>query len=607
MLSRTEFEVEQTHHGTARSVADMKSSFPFRIAPTARKSPRKIGRDAVHLVGDLLPLFDFSGILLAAWVATLLFASGVAPAAASGIWTDGARAALAAALLAPLVLCDKAFVRFASSGQTGPLIRCYVVRFLMLASVVAVIGIASRSLSQLPAVWLSLWFAISLMVTAFVRWLMVTVLRQLERSGVITESVAIVGSGALADRVIQQLKRSNGSRIEMIGVFDDRKGRRDGSLGEPDGSLADLIELGKSRPLDWIVLASPDTIDNPTQAIVQRLKALAVPIGLCPQTLSDNWAAELAARHSGWHSTRAALAAVLPAWVLTLLGIPVAVFQKQVLLPRQMRTPIAPLTLSIDDYDLDRFTDVAAGFGDRRFGYVVTPNADHLIRLHHEPSFRALYADAAYVLLDSRFISHLVQFTQNRRLPVCTGSDLTATLFKQLVVPDDRIVLIGGNAQHAEYLAQQYGLRNLAHHVPPMGFVHDELAMEACLRFIEAHSPFRYCLLAVGAPQQEIVAQRLKVRGTARGMALCIGASINFMTGDERRAPLWMQRSGLEWLFRLLQAPGRMTQRYLVRGPQLFGLLRHTEIVLRAPIAAALPAVRAPVHRSVGAVVRQAA
>jgi hypothetical protein len=105
--------------------------------------------------------------------------------------------------------------------------------------------------------------------------------------------------------------------------------------------------------------------------------------------------------------------------------------------------------------------------------------------------------------------------------------------------------------------------------------------IEACLQFIERHSPFRFCFLAVGSPQQEILAQQLKARGVVRGLALCIGASINFLTGDERRAPVWMQRSGTEWLFRLLQAPRRMARRYLVRGPRVFRLLFNAEIMLR--------------------------
>ena len=50
----------------------------------------------------------------------------------------------------------------------------------------------------------------------------------------------------------------------------------------------------------------------------------------------------------------------------------------------------------------------------------------------------------------------------------------------------------------------------------------------------------------------------------------------------------WLQRCGLEWVFRLMQAPGRMANRYLVRGPRVFGLLRKTEIVPRPSPRAAV-------------------
>lgn len=240
---------------------------------------------------------------------------------------------------------------------------------------------------------------------------------------------------------------------------------------------------------------------------------------------------------------------------------------------------------TFDDHDLESFVAVAAGYGRHTYGYVVTPNADHLIRCHDDAAFRARYAAAAYVLLDSRFLSHLLRLTRGLRLPVCTGSDLTARLFADVIGRDDALVLIGGSAAQARELAQRHGLRRLAHFDPPMGFVRDPVAVEECLRFIEAHSPFRFCLIGVGSPQQELIAQMLQARGQARGLALCIGAAINFLTGAERRAPRWMQRAGIEWLYRLLCDPGRMAARYLVRGPRVFALLQRAEIVLRGRVA----------------------
>ena len=54
--------------------------------------------------------------------------------------------------------------------------------------------------------------------------------------------------------------------------------------------------------------------------------------------------------------------------------------------------------------------------------------------------------------------------------------------------------------------------------------------------------------------------------------ALCVGASIDFLTGKQKRAPRAMQRTGLEWPHRLASDPSRMWRRYLVRGPGIFRL-----------------------------------
>jgi len=168
------------------------------------------------------------------------------------------------------------------------------------------------------------------------------------------------------------------------------------------------------------------------------------------------------------------------------------------------------------------------------------------------------------------------------RLKVCTGSDLTAELLGRVASAADRIILIGGTASQVTELLATYQLTNVHHYDPPMGFIGDDAATETCLRFIEAHSPFRFCFLAVGSPQQEIIAQRLQVRGKARGLVLCVGAALNFLTGTERRAPRWMQKLACEWLYRLLQNPRRLGQRYLWRGPRIFRYFLRGELVLRA-------------------------
>ena len=241
------------------------------------------------------------------------------------------------------------------------------------------------------------------------------------------------------------------------------------------------------------------------------------------------------------------------------------------------------MTVRLDDYDVSSFARVAAAFRADRYAFVITPNVDHLIRYCEDASYRELFDAADFVLLDSRFLAHLMYMVKRVRARVCPGSDLTAELFNKVIAPTDGVVLIGGSVEQAQQLASTYGLKDLRHHNPPMGFIHDPSAVEACLKFIESNSPFRFCFLAVGCPQQEILATALKARGRARGLAFCVGASINFLTGTERRAPLWAQRIGVEWLFRLMRDPARLAKRYLVRGPKIFLLLPQLQFQLSQP------------------------
>jgi exopolysaccharide biosynthesis WecB/TagA/CpsF family protein len=251
----------------------------------------------------------------------------------------------------------------------------------------------------------------------------------------------------------------------------------------------------------------------------------------------------------------------------------------QLLFDRRRR-PRVPAIMRLHDYDLSGFTDVAADFGCEGYAYVVTPNVDHLIRFCDDESFRMLYAEAGFILNDSRLLSRVVSVSRGLNLRVCTGSDLTERLLSQVVKPDDRIVLVGATSKQAENLACRFGLCALRHFEPSMGFINDAEEVEKCLRFIEAQSPFRFCFLGLGSPQQEMLANKLRARGIARGLTLCIGASIDFLTNEERRAPQWIQRASLEWAFRLMLDPRRLAKRYLIRGPRIFLLLKRIRFEL---------------------------
>jgi exopolysaccharide biosynthesis WecB/TagA/CpsF family protein len=550
----------------------------------------------------LLSVLDSAAMLcsglLTAWLAFAWSMPG-----SSGTDTGVHYLLVVAALLGAIMLHDRQFGERARRGDWYALARYFLTRYLFFAGGVLIIGGASGALVTTPPRAVAVWLAFGFVLTSLVRAALVSSIRLLTRNGMLTESVAIVGAGSLANRLKQDLVNADQPSMRVIGVFDDDTDSarsRDNALA---GTVDDLIELGKTRHLDWIFVNLPSANPQQLASIVRRLKALAVPIALCPWNVSlgrpyqriDYVGGALPVtvlvdrRAQRGRATIQAACQFLPRWVTTLALLPM-------MLATHLRPSLPPaeraatherhkLRCELDDYDVDSFTLAAAQFGQSRYGFVLTPNVDHLIRLHDDAKFRELYAAARYVLLDSRFLAHILRMVTGRRLPVCTGSDLTTRLLEEVSTAGDRIVVIGGNRQQMHALRTRFGFHNLVQFSPPMGFIHDPAAVETCLSFVEAHSPFRFCLLAVGSPQQEILAERLKVRDVARGLALCVGASIDFVTGSERRAPHWMQTAGLEWLFRLLQNPARMANRYLVRGPRVFRLLRKTRFVLRARLA----------------------
>ena len=208
------------------------------------------------------------------------------------------------------------------------------------------------------------------------------------------------------------------------------------------------------------------------------------------------------------------------------------------------------------------------------YRYVVTPNVDHVVRLHEhewtEAKLKAVYDEADLCLCDSKVLHLLARF-RRVRLPVIVGTDLTSLVFDRLVQPGDRIAIVGGDGDVLSALEQRYPRVEFIQHCPPMGLRRNSAARKAAAEFI-VESRARFSFIAVGSPQQEMIAAEAKIIPGATGTAFCIGAALEFLTGRQRRAPRVAQRLGLEWAHRLLSDPRRMWRRYLLEGPRIFVL-----------------------------------
>ncbi len=262
----------------------MNQSAATMLHPTLRTPSGMPGRNLTHLASDLLPLGDFFCLLLAGLLSTFITTHWLAPLdLASRVGEHLHRAGWVAAVLAPFMLYDKHFGPVASRGRIVELVRSHALRFSVFAGVALLLGGLTHALDAVPYAWLAIWLTASLLLTSLTRVFVAQYLRRLQRHGRLSEVIAVVGSGPVADRLVQALRQTRPESIELLGVFDDAATEPQGGVLESAGTLAHLIELGKTRRIDWILLTLPPTAEHRVLSVVRRLKALSVPIGLCPQ------------------------------------------------------------------------------------------------------------------------------------------------------------------------------------------------------------------------------------------------------------------------------------------------------------------------------------
>jgi exopolysaccharide biosynthesis WecB/TagA/CpsF family protein len=195
------------------------------------------------------------------------------------------------------------------------------------------------------------------------------------------------------------------------------------------------------------------------------------------------------------------------------------------------------------------------------FKYVVTPNVDHIVRSFHDEHLQSIYKNAFLSLCDSRVFAFLARLKGYPIKEVVTGSDLTERVVDNLSAVEKKITIIGGSECEIKTIKRKYGIAELFHYNPPMGFIFKEEEVNRCVEFVVNH-PSDLVFLAVGSPQQERLAYRISLDSRSRGLGLCIGASFRFLAGTEKRAPKYLSDIGLEWLFRLWNDPKRLWRRY---------------------------------------------
>lgn len=209
---------------------------------------------------------------------------------------------------------------------------------------------------------------------------------------------------------------------------------------------------------------------------------------------------------------------------------------------------------------------------------VITPNLDHMAKLPTSPAFQAAYGAANLILADGMPLVWLSRLEGTPLPQRVTGSDLIIPVCVRAAAAGKRIFLMGSTHDRllvaADALkARAPGLIISGVHAPPFGFDQDETAQQHAVDAINAAGT-DIVFVALGAPKQEVWCQAYRNQLRC-GVLLNIGAGLDFLTGDVRRAPQWMQKTGLEWVWRALSEPTRLGPRYAKLLWQVPGLMAH--------------------------------
>jgi N-acetylglucosaminyldiphosphoundecaprenol N-acetyl-beta-D-mannosaminyltransferase len=212
--------------------------------------------------------------------------------------------------------------------------------------------------------------------------------------------------------------------------------------------------------------------------------------------------------------------------------------------------------------------EVAAARGRRE--YVVTPNIHHVAMLRRGGGFQDAYDAAAMVLPDGAPVALALRLMTGREQSRVTGADLLPGICGAAAAKGLTVGLLGGRPGAAEAaawkLATDYPrLRVTLVEEAPYGFDASQQGLDRVLDHVADSDP-DILFVGLGAPKGELFLHRHRGR-LGSGIAVSVGAAIDFAAGAVDRAPERWRRTGFEWLYRILQEPRRLARRYAVAAP----------------------------------------
>jgi N-acetylglucosaminyldiphosphoundecaprenol N-acetyl-beta-D-mannosaminyltransferase len=234
-------------------------------------------------------------------------------------------------------------------------------------------------------------------------------------------------------------------------------------------------------------------------------------------------------------------------------------------LPQSSRLPSAILGIPFDCVTIPEALEAIDGMIEsRRPHQLVTANVDFLVQSLADVELRRILAEADLVLCDGTPLVWASKWLGHALPERVAGADLVPLLIQRAVKRGYRLFFLGGKEEVAvkavqKLKAEHPGLQIAGHYSPPFAPLlkmnHQEIR-----RRIRAAKP-DVLLVSFGCPKAE---KWIAMNCRSLGVPVCIGvgATIDFLAGEVKRAPEWMRHCGMEWVYRFLQEPARLGPRY---------------------------------------------
>jgi N-acetylglucosaminyldiphosphoundecaprenol N-acetyl-beta-D-mannosaminyltransferase len=231
---------------------------------------------------------------------------------------------------------------------------------------------------------------------------------------------------------------------------------------------------------------------------------------------------------------------------------------------RPASAPISILGVPLDQVTMTETLElIKQMIASRQPHYIATANVDFVVQAQRDVELHRILLDADLVLCDGTplvWASHFLGTPLPERV---AGSDLIPRLISVCAKKQHRIFLLGAApesaAKAAANLRKQFPELEISHYSPPFGPLLEMNHAEITRRILEAKPDL--LLVSFGCPKQE---KWIAMNYRMLSIPVCIGVggTIDFLAGQLKRAPLWMRRTGTEWIFRLAQEPRRLFKRY---------------------------------------------